>query len=124
MTRTRPRSRIRVWRQNPPGSALTIERILPSGRTVERALGPRGLLDLDEAAEALGRSRAEVLRAIRAGFLRATRRQTPGARARRRLFVTVQACVDFLREERADIEVARRAGREQAIPWEIARLRF
>jgi len=119
---TRPRIRVR-W-ENPPGAALTIERVLPSGRTIERALGQRGLLNLDEAAAVLGRSRDEVLRAIRAGFLRAIRRQISGARSSRRLYVTVQACVDFLREERADVEAARLAGHERAIPWEIARQRL
>lgn len=120
----RTRSRIRVWWENPPGVALTIEHVLPSGRTAERTLGPRGLLDLDEAAVVLGRSRDEVLRAIRAGFLRATRREICGARSGRRLYVTVQACVGFLREERADVEAARLARRERAIPWEIARQRL
>ncbi len=120
----RPPTRIHVYWENPPGAALTIERVLPSGRTIERALGPRGLLDLNEAAAVLGRSRDEVLRAIRAGFLRATRRQISGARSGRRLYVTVQACVGFLREERADVEAARRAGRERAIPWEIAQQRL
>lgn len=121
MGRTRTRSRIRVWWENPPGAALTIERELPNGRTIERALGPRGLLDIEEAAVVLGRSREQVVRAIRLGFLRATRRQISGARAGRRLYVTVQACVGFLREERADVEAARRAEKEPAIPWEIAR---
>jgi hypothetical protein len=121
MARTQPK--IRVYWENPPGAALTIERLLPSGRIIERALGPRGLLDLDEAAEVLDRPRDQVLRAIRAGFLRARRRG-------RALYVTVQACTDFLREEQADIEeqertLARiRAGREPAIPWEIARRRL
>ena len=117
-------TRIHVYWENPPSAALTIEHVLPSGRTVERALGPRGLLDLDEAAVVLGRSRDQVIRAIRAGFLRATRRQISRARARRQLYVTVQACVGFLREERADVEAARRAGREWAIPWEIVRQRL
>ncbi len=120
----RTQTRIYVYWENPPGAGLTIERVLPSGRTIERALGPRGLLDLDEAATVLGRPRDEVLRAIRAGFLRATQRQISGARGGRRLYVTVQACVGFLREERADVEAARRAGRERAIPWEIARQRL
>jgi len=119
----RARSRIRVWWENPPSAALTIERELPSGRTTERVLGPRGLLDLDEAAAVLGRSRDQVVRAIRSGFLRTTSRQISGARTRR-LYVTVQACVDFLCEERADVEAARRAEKEPAIPWEIARQRL
>ncbi len=125
MVRGRPR--IRVYRENPPaaGAGITIERILPSGRTVERELGPRGLLDFDEAVALLDRPRDQVLRAIRAGFLRTTRRrQIPGARVTRRRYVTLQACLDFLREEDADSEAARRAGQEQAIPWEIARLRL
>lgn len=119
----RTRSRIRVCWENPPGGALIIERDMPSGRTAERALGPRGLLDLDEAAAVLDRSRDEVVRAIRAGFLRARRR-------RQQLYVTVQACTDFLREEQADITAQERtlarvrAGRERVIPWEIARRRL
>lgn len=120
----RARSRIRVWWENPPSAALTIERELPSGRTTERALGPRGLLDLDEAAAVLGRSREQVVRAIRSGFLRATRRQISGARTSRRLYVTVQACVDFLCEERADVDAARRAEKQPAISWEIVRQRL
>ncbi len=121
----RSRRRIRVWRENPPapGAGVTIERILPTGRTVERELGPRGLLELDEAAVLLDRPRDQVLRAIRAGFLRVRRRG-------RNLYVTVQACTDFLREEQADIKaqdrtLARiRAGGERVIPWEIARRRL
>ena len=121
MSRIQPR--IHVYRENPPGAALTIEHVLPSGRTIERALGPRGLLDLDEAAAVLGRSRGQVVSAIRARFLRARRRG-------RQLYVPVQACTDFLREELADIKVQERtlarirAGRERVIPWEIARRRL
>lgn len=115
--------RIRVWWENPPDTGLTIEHILPTGRTVERELGPRGLLDLDEAAAVLRRPRDQVLRAIHAGFLRSRRRG-------RQLYVTLQACTDFLREEQADITAQERtlarirAGRERVIPWEIARRRL
>lgn len=116
----RAQTRIHVFWENPPRGALTVERALPSGRTVERALGPRGLLDLDEAAAVLGRPRDQIIRAIRAGFLRARRRG-------QQRYVTVQACMDFLREERADIRAQEqtlervRAGRERVIRWEIAR---
>lgn len=118
----RTQTRIHVFWENPPSGALTIERELPSRRTVERVLGPRGLLDLDEAAAVLGRPRDQVIRAIHAGFLRARRR-------RQQLYITVQACTDFLREEWADIRAQERtlarihAGRERVVPWEIARQR-
>ena len=111
----RPRPRIRVYWENPPSGALMVER----GQTFKR-LGPRGLLDLDEAAEALNRSRDEVVRAIRAGFLRARPRG-------QQLYVTVQACTEFLREEQADmaaqdLTMARiRTGRERVIPWKVVR---
>ena len=114
--RTRTRPRIRVCRENPPGAGatVTIERRLPNGRTVERELGPSGLLSLDEAARVLGRSRAEVQGAIRTGFLRARRRGG-------RVSVALGACLDFLREEDEDRQIARARKQEPTIPAVVAR---
>jgi hypothetical protein len=94
------------------GAEVIVERRLSSGRTV--ALGPRGLLDLDEAAEVLDRPRDQVLRAIRAGFLRARRRGG-------RVSVTLGACLDFLREEEEDRRLAQARKREPTIPVIVAR---
>lgn len=91
------KKRIRALWANPPSdAALTLE----YGDGTVRDLGPRGLLDLDEAAAALQRSPAEVQRVIRAGFLRSTRRGL------RRPYVTVRACHEFLAEERRDAAAA------------------
>lgn len=106
---------IRVFWDNPPTGRLTIER----GRMV-RELGPRGLLDLEEAAAVLDRPQRDVRRAIGSGFLRARRRG-------RQLYVTVQACTEFLEEEAHGAEASGRvlerikAGRERVVPWEVAR---
>jgi hypothetical protein len=68
-------------------------------------------LTLDEAAAGLERSRAEVLRSIRAGFLR------PARRGRRR-YVTMKACRDYVRELLADLAVARARAGGRRIPAE------
>jgi phosphohistidine phosphatase SixA len=101
--------KIRVWWHNPPGVA----RLTITHGDEERELGPRGVLTFQEAAAVLDRPVTEVRRAITAAFLRSTR----GG-------VTVQAALDFLREERADARAADRvmrrvrAGKEQMIPIE------
>lgn len=86
-------------RPNPPTGA-TLIRIFPSGRRRARALGPRALLSLAEAAAVLKRPRAEVQRAVRTKFLRSAR----GGR-----YVTYGACLAFLREEAADGRAAQAA---------------
>ena len=115
MIRARPVPTIQFrWHHPRAVLRVTIER-QAGNRLVEREVGPRGLLDLDEAATVLARPREVVQRSIRSGFLRAARRG-------RYPMVTLKACVDFLAEERADGEAAQRAlGRarvrgEQPIP--------
>ncbi|MBI4593490.1 MAG: helix-turn-helix domain-containing protein [Candidatus Rokubacteria bacterium] len=104
---------------NPP-AVLQVARATRHG---VQLLGPRARLTLDEAAEALGRSRDDVKRAIRAGFLRAVQRGS-------RCYVTVQACAAFLAEERHDADAAARAEADAAargelpIPWDRARKRL
>ena len=115
MIRSRPVPAI-VFRWHQPRAALlvTIERQV-GNRTRARDVGPRGLLDLDEAATVLARPREAVRRSIRSGFLRAARRG-------RCPLVTLKACIDFLAEERADGKAAQtvlaraRARGEQPIP--------
>jgi hypothetical protein len=94
---------------NPPVIPLRVMRAARGGGL--RELGPRVRLTLDEAAEVLKRPRAEVVRAIRAGFLRVCRRNG-------RRYVTVQACAAFLREERADWDVARTRRGAPTVPFE------
>lgn len=99
-----------------PRTALRVPIERPVGnRLLEREVGPRSLLDLDEAATVLARPREAVQRSIRSGFLRTARRG-------RYAMVTLKACVAFLAEERADDEAAQsararaRARGEQPIP--------
>ena len=89
----------------------TLIRITVRGQERERILGPRALLTLHEAAAVLDRSREDVLRSIRAGFLRPVRR---GARQ----YVTMAACRDYVRELLADLTVARARSRGPRIPAE------
>jgi hypothetical protein len=89
---------IRVYRENPPGSRVTLVRTV-RGRERERVVGPRGQLTLAEAAAVLDRPVAEVRKDIRAGFLRARR-------DRGQAVVTLAGCDRFLREEREDGEGA------------------
>ena len=89
------------WHQPRAALRVTIERQV-GNRLLEREVGPRGLLDLDEAATVLARPREAVQRSIHSGFLRVARRG-------RYPMVTLKACIDFLAEERADGEAARRA---------------
>lgn len=103
------RPRIQIYWQNPPTGAVAVERLTRGGRVETRDVSPQGLLDLDEAASVLRRSRAEVLRAIRAGFLHASRRGG-------RFYVTPRACMGFLREEHEDRRVAQVRKREPTIP--------
>lgn len=70
------------------------------GRLRQRLVGPRSLLSLQEAAAVLDRPVAHVRRAIKARFLRAVRRGS-------RNYLTLRTCVGFLREEKADVAVAR-----------------
>ena len=113
-TRTRPR--IRVYPEALPGAGPTvvIGRRLASGRTVERELGQSGRLSLEEAARVLGRSRTEVQDAVRTGFLRVRRRGG-------RISVALGACLDFLREEDEDRQIARARKQEPSVPAIVAR---
>lgn len=70
------------------------------GRLRERVVGPRALLTIAEAAVVLERPVAHVRRAIKARLLRAVRRGS-------RTYLTMGTCVGFLREEKADLAVAR-----------------
>ena len=70
------------------------------GRLRERLVGPRALLTIEEVAAVLERPVAHARRAIKARLLQAVRR---GGRH----YVTMGACVRFLREEKADLAVAR-----------------
>jgi hypothetical protein len=102
MIRARPVPAIQFrWHQPRAALRVTIERQV-GNRLLEREVGPRGLLDLDEAATILARPREAVQRSIHSGFLRAARRG-------RYPMVTLKSCIDFLAEERADGEAARRA---------------
>ncbi len=65
------------------------------GRRLERKVGPRGLLTLEEAAAVLARPVTMVRQSIRAGFLHA--RRTGG-----HLVVTLGACQRYLRDEVED----------------------
>ena len=99
-TRSSPKIQAR-WQTSGATPRLKLVREGHGGRD-ERNLGPRSLLDLDEAAAVLQRPRAEVERAIRTGFLAARREG-------RMIRVTVGACYRFLAEERADGQAARSA---------------
>ena len=70
------------------------------GRLRDRVVGPRALLTIAEAAAVLDRPVAHVRRAIKARLLRAVRRNG-------REYLTMGTCVGFLREEKADLVVAR-----------------
>lgn len=98
-----------VWK-NPAEPRVTIERLV-AGRLVSREVGPRGLLDLDEAAALTGEPRSWVERAIRLGDLRVSR-----AGGRRR--VTLQALARLLREDAADGAYADAHKHEPTIPAE------
>jgi hypothetical protein len=120
-TRARTTSpKLRAWWHNPPATPrVTLARQV-SGRTLEREVGPAGVLTLAEAAAVLDRPVADVRRAIRTRFLPARRRQG-------QLVVTVRACYRFREEERADGESAmaavaraRQTG-ARPIPWARAR---
>ena len=89
----------------------TLIHVTSRGEERERTIGPRARVTLDEAAAVLDRSRGDVVRSIRAGFLRATRR---GGRQ----YVTMLACRDYVRELLADLAIARARSREPRIPAE------
>lgn len=122
MTTTRARSpRIRASWHQPTGPVprVTLARIV-RGVPVERTVGPRGLLTLEEAAAVLDRPIREVRKDIRTAFL-------PARRHEGRLVVTVAACYRFLVEEREDgqgacaaLEEMRRTG-QRPIPYERVR---
>ena len=112
--------RPRVCWHTPGGlTLLTVAR-----RGQEYDLGPRGLLTLEEAADALARPVSEVRRAIVGGFI-------PARRRGRTIYVTAGALVRFLDEERHDVEIARQRqsridmGRAKLVPLRdvLARLR-
>lgn len=103
-------TKIRVIWPNPSEPRATLVRVTARGER-ERTVGPRGLLTLDEAAAVLDRSRADVVRSIRAGFLRATRREG-------RRYVTMLACRDYVRDLLADLSVARTRSREPRVSAE------
>lgn len=93
----------REARPGPPRIAVVREM---GARKVERLVGPRAWLTLDEAAALLERPAAVVARSIQNRFLRARRRG-------RDVFVTVAACEQFLHEEREDIRHARATENER-----------
>lgn len=94
-TRARRAPKIRAYRENLPGVLrVTLIREL-NGQRFERHVGPRGWLNLEEAATVLQRPPAVVLQSIRAGFLRARGRG-------RRVLVTLAACERFRSEEAED----------------------
>lgn len=112
-------ARLRVeWSSPPPASWLklmgplraTIVRETGDGRARRRKVGSRARLTLDEAAAVLGRPRAYVERALRAGFLRPIR----GSRRH----VSLRACVAFLQEEEHDGRIAREREGEPRVPAE------
>ena len=70
------------------------------GRLRERIVGPRALLTVEEAAAVLERPVGHVRRAIKARLLRTVHR---GGRT----YITMASCAGFLREEKADLAVAR-----------------
>ena len=88
-----------VWPDRAEPRAILIFKA-EDGRLRERVVGPRALLTIAEAAAVLERPVAHVRRAIKARLLRAVRR---GGRE----CVTMGTCVGFLREEKADLAVAR-----------------
>jgi hypothetical protein len=117
-------ARIRVCWENPFGTPRLILETRRGNQVVERPLGPRGILTLDQAAAVLERPRAAVLCEIRAGLLRPVRRRG------RTVGVTVRACAEFLAEQRQDLVASRTVldrvgrGRERLIPWDEARRRL
>lgn len=104
----RKRPKIRIWWENPPGSlGVTVERMVGS-RSSEREVGPRGLVDLDEAS-VISRLPVEFLRkAIRAGDLR--------ARQGRVVLKDLDEFVATLHEDLYDLAVALSREREPTIP--------
>ena len=104
-------SKIRVAWPDLAEPRATLIHVTSRGEERERTVGPRARLTLDEAAAVLDRSRGDVVRSIRAGFLRATRR---GGRQ----YVTMLACRDYVRELLADLTIARARSREPRIPAE------
>ena len=86
----------------------TLVQVTSRGEERERTVGPRTLLTVAEAAAVLDRSPAEVLRSIRAGFLRPVRRGS-------RRYVTMTAGRDYVRELLAGLAVARARSRASRI---------
>ena len=116
------RRRIECWWQNPPTELRVFLRIFTDGRRAERKVGPRGLLDLGEAAAVLRVPARAIRQAIERGDLRARR-------AHGQPFVTFQDAVEWRdrEEDRFDQKAADQALRdmkaagERPIPWEQAR---
>lgn len=106
-----PPAKIRVVWPDLSVPRATLVRVTSRGEERERTVGPRTLLTLAETAAVLDRSEADVLRSIRAGFLR------PVRRAGRR-YVTMTACRDYVRELLADLAIARARSRGLRIPAE------
>jgi hypothetical protein len=100
--------------ENPPGGApcAVLTREHRNGSVEERTVGPRGRLDLTEAAAVLGESPDEVRRSIRAGLLDARRHGT-------RWVITLQACLQYLRELADDIAYLEAHQGEPTIPAEV-----
>ena len=103
-----PATKIRVSWPDLSVPRATLVQVTTRGEERERTVGPRTLLTVAEAAAVLDRSPAEVLRSIRAGFLRPVRRGS-------RRYVTMTACRDYVRELLADLAVARARSREPGI---------
>lgn len=108
-TRTRPVPKIRVHRMitSRVGRVTLVREV--NGRRMEREVGRRGWVSVEEAAALLERPPAAVLEAIRAGFLRA---RGTGRRAR----ITVAACERFRAEEVADWALVRARRGQRTYP--------
>jgi len=109
-TTTRIHCRIENPPEAPPRAVLTRDR--RDGSVEERIVGLRGRLNLEEAAAVIGEeSSEEVRRAIRAGLLRARRHGS-------RWVVTLQACLEYLRELADDVAYLEAHEGEPTIPAE------
>jgi excisionase family DNA binding protein len=74
--RKEPPERIQVWWDNPPGpdQGITFERTVGS-RVYSWRVGPHGLLNMTEAALALGMSRMHLYRLVQDGKVKAKTRR-------------------------------------------------
>jgi hypothetical protein len=87
------------------------------GRRLEREVGPRARLTVEEAAAVLDRPVAAVRIAIRAGFLRV--RQVGG-----RAMITLAECQRYLREESEDRAAVRARRQQRRYPAEKVHARL